>query len=161
MTITTRKLSDRHEEDLAAILGGQMTKGSGNQFNDPMDGKHEYGSQRYTFAWDGKSSLGRSVSVSREMWAKAVDQARSFLPMVALRLYRSERLQVDMDLVAVEVNTFAEILETANRTPQEVVRALEIEGVIKPVHWAPDGEYWSQVLSDGMDDGDYVLKPRG
>lgn len=130
MTLTTRKMSDRHEEDLAALLDGRMTRGSGNQHNDPMDGKHGYSSQRYVFAWDGKSSLGRSVSVTREMWTKAVEQARWARPMLGLRLYRDERLtMVDVDLIAVEANTFAEMLDDANRVPEleAQIKALETQ----------------------------------
>lgn len=116
---TTRQMSDRHEADVAALLGGRVTVGSGNQHNDPMDGKHGYKEARYTFAWDGKCSLGQSVSVTRPMWEKAVDQARAFRPMLALRLWRDTRLTTtDVDLIAVEANTFAEILDDANRVPE-------------------------------------------
>jgi len=116
---TTRQMSDRHEADIAALLGGRVTVGSGNQHNDPMDGKHEYKEARYTFAWDGKCSLGKSISVSQEMWTKAKEQARAFLPLLALRLWRDERLtSTNLDLIALDANTFAEVLEDANRVPE-------------------------------------------
>lgn len=116
---TTREMSDRHEADIAALLDGRVTVGSGNQHNDPMDGKHGYMSQRYTFAWDGKCSLANSISVSVPMWQKAVDQARAFRPLLALRLWKDTRLTMtNLDLIAVEANTFAEMLEDANRVPQ-------------------------------------------
>lgn len=126
---TTREMSDRHEADIAALLGGRVTVGSGNQHNDPMDGKHGYKEARYTFAWDGKCSLANSISVSIPMWQKAVDQARAFHPLLALRLWRDTRLTMtNLDLIAVEANTFAEMLEDANRVPEleaEVARLRE------------------------------------
>lgn len=115
MSLTTRKMSGRHEQDLAAALDGRVTKGSGSTFRDQADGKQEYGSAAYVFAWDGKSTLGKSVSITREMWAKIVEQAHWALPALPVRFYRDERLtQVDLDLVAVELETFAQMQRDAN-----------------------------------------------
>ena len=40
---------------LVTIFGGRQTRGSGNQWKDPLDGKQAHDSGEYVFAWDGKS----------------------------------------------------------------------------------------------------------
>lgn len=108
-------MSDRHESHLAALFEGRMTRGSGNQFRDQMDGKQEYQSGAYVFAWDGKATLSKSVSVSLDMWRKAVEQAHWAIPIIPLRFYGNERLtQVEADLVVIEAETLAEIQRDAN-----------------------------------------------
>lgn len=115
MTLTTRKMSSRHEADLAQVLGGRVTRNSGSVWVDTADGKHD-GSQAFSFAWDGKATLGKSISVTRAMVAKVRDQAGPHIPMIPLRWYRDEALvQVDIDLVAVPLSVFAEMLTLANK----------------------------------------------
>jgi hypothetical protein len=98
---TTRAMSDRHEDHLADLFAGRKTRGSGNQSRDQMDGKQEYRSQRYVFAWDGKATLGKSIGVTLEMWRKAKEQAHWAIPVLPLRWYANERLtDVAADLVA-------------------------------------------------------------
>lgn len=115
MSKTTRDMSDRHEDHLADVLSGRKTKGSGNQFRDQMDGKQSYREEHYVFAWDGKSTLGKSVSVTREMWAKAEEQSHWATPILPLRFYANARLtQVDADLVVVDLDVFAQMQHDAN-----------------------------------------------
>ena len=115
MTLTTRKMSDRHEEDLADLLGGTRTRNSGAVWSDQSDG-HMLASEEYwRFAWDGKSTLGKSIGVNRDMLAKLREQSRGLEPMLPLRWYADSRLtMVDEDWIAVEAETFAQILEEAN-----------------------------------------------
>lgn len=115
MNIATRKMSDAHETYLAALLGGRMTKGSGNQWHNPMDGRHSGMHQYYAFAWDGKATFSKSASVSLSMWDKAREQAAPEMPLIPLRFYANERLEVTLDLVVLKAETFADILEDANR----------------------------------------------
>lgn len=112
---TTRQMSDAHEIALVEALGGRRTRGSGNQAANPMDGRHSRSRTSCAFAWDGKSSLAASISVSRTMWDKAVEQAQGERPMVALRFYDTERLAVGLDLVAVTLADFSELLERSER----------------------------------------------
>ncbi len=105
-----RRMSKAHEETLAATLGGRMTRGSGNQFANPMDGRHSRYDRAVAFAWDGKSTLAASIGVSLAMWEKAVEQAHGERPMLGLRFYRTERLDVGLDLVTVRLDDFAELL---------------------------------------------------
>lgn len=112
---TTRDMSDRHEADLVELLGGRRTPGSGNQFNNQMDGRHRRYDDAYAFAWDGKATFGKSIGVTREMWAKAREQSGDECPLLALRWYDNERLHVGLDLVVVDIHDFVELLEAARK----------------------------------------------
>lgn len=92
-----------------------MTRGSGNQFANPMDGRQDRYEAPVAFAWDGKSTLAASVSVTREMWEKAMLQAHGERPMLALRFYDSDRLKVGIDLVVISLHDMVELLELAGR----------------------------------------------
>lgn len=130
---TTRQMSDRHEEFLANLLGGRVVRGSGNQAHDQMDGKGHLQDQHYAFAWDGKSSLGQSIGVTRAMWAKAKEQAGMYLPMLALRFYRNNRLtEVDMELVCMEAETAADVIRDAN-----LYRVIQEQGCLRGNHHFP------------------------
>jgi hypothetical protein len=111
-------MSDAHEIFLADLLDGRRAVGSGNQFNDQMDGRNRRYATRYALAWDGKATLSGSVSVSRAMWAKAVEQSHGETPMLALRFYDTERLAVGRDLVVLDAHDFAEILAAARAHAQ-------------------------------------------
>jgi hypothetical protein len=115
MNITTRKMSDAHEAWLVDLFGGRMTKGSGNQWHNQMDGRQNSRQQYYAFAWDGKATLGKSVGVTREMWKKAVQQAGAERPMLPLRWYDTEQLKVGLDLVVVSADDLACLIKDANR----------------------------------------------
>lgn len=108
------RMGDRHENDLVAALGGYKTRGSGAQWRDQMDGRLNRLVHRFAFAWDGKSTLARSISVTRAMWAKAREQASGERPMLALRFYDTEKLDVGLDLVVLSLDDFTELLERAN-----------------------------------------------
>lgn len=124
MSKTTRDMSDRHEEHLAALFEGRCTRGSGNQARDQMDGKQAYRSQHYVFAWDGKSTLSLSIMVTRAMWEKAQEQAHWAIPILPLRFYANSRLTaVDADLVVLEATVLADLQRDAN-----AYRALVAEG---------------------------------
>lgn len=106
-------MGDKHEQHLAETLDMRQTRGSGNQWRDQMDAKHDRTSTQYAFAVDGKSTLAKSISISREMWAKAVEQAGGERPMLGLRFYDSGALKVHADLAACDLLDFAELLQAA------------------------------------------------
>lgn len=111
---TTRDLSDRHEIYLAELLGGRRTRGSGNQFADQMDGKNNRHTTPHALIWDGKATRGKSVGLSREMWAKAVEQSHGLTTVLALRWYSpGNALRPELDLIAMQADDFAELLSDA------------------------------------------------
>lgn len=111
----TMDMSKRHEVFLAALFRGRKTKGSGNQWTDQLDGKQPRGSGELVFAWDGKSTLGKTLSIGLGMWAKALDQTRPWeTPMLALRFYTTDRLdKVALDLAVVQVDVLASLQQEA------------------------------------------------
>lgn len=108
-----RKMSDAHEKWLVSILGGRITPGSGSSWSNQMDGRHNHYTDEgeFSFAWDGKSTLGKSVTITRDMIEKAIEQAASEEPMLAFRFYANEELDVDHDWIAVKADVFADMLE--------------------------------------------------
>ena len=108
-----KKMGDAHEERMVEALGGRPTRGSGNQAHDPMDGKHTRLEVRFGFAWDGKSTRGKSIGVTREMWDKAVEQAQDRRPMLGLCFYDDDRLRNYTDLIVVTMDDFQEVLQAA------------------------------------------------
>jgi len=134
MSLTTRKMSDAHEEWLVDLFGGRKTKGSGNQWHNQMDGRTSSREVAYAFAWDGKSTLGKSVGVTREMWTKAVEQAVPERPMLPLRWYANERLESALDLVVLSAYDLAELIDSANRW-----EAAKANGCLLGMHTSHDG----------------------
>lgn len=114
--INRKKMGDAHEKFLAKLFGGRQTRGSGNQWKDPADGRNDH-EEPYAFAWDGKSTLASSISISRMMWAKIIDQAHGERPMLAVRFYDNSALDVGFDLAVVRADDLAEMREEilANR----------------------------------------------
>lgn len=112
---TTRKMSDRHENDLVAVLGGERTRNSGAVWSDQGD-VHQTGMEgHYRFGMDGKSTLGKSISITREMLTKLREQCRGLEPALPLRFYADDRLtMVDEDWIAIELETFAQMQADAN-----------------------------------------------
>lgn len=130
MSPTTRKMSDRHEQDLVAILGGERTRNSGAVWSDQADGHQTGSEEHWRFAWDGKSTLGKSIGVSREMWLKLGEQSRGLEPLLPLRFYANDRLtEVDLDLGAVDLETLAALISDAN-----AYRRMEDVGCAQGIH---------------------------
>lgn len=127
---TTRKMSDRHEDDIVAVLGGERTRNSGAVWSDQGD-VHQTGlDQHWKFGMDGKSTLGGSISINREMLAKIREQCRGLEPALPLRWYRDDRLtMVDEDWITLELDTFAQILDDAN-----AYRRIKEAGCLDGVH---------------------------
>jgi hypothetical protein len=106
------EMAKRHEAFLAKLFKGRQMKGSGNKQSGQMDGRQDAHRQAFAFAWDGKSTYGASMTISRRMWDKAVEQSHFERPMIALRFYANFRLQDSecLDLVVVSAHDQAEIM---------------------------------------------------
>lgn len=113
MSKTTRQMSDAHEAYLQSMLGGRANRGSGNQWNNQIDGRNNALDEPFAFAWDGKSTLGKSIGVTKEMWDKAIEQSHGERPMLALRWYADERLRDRdcLDLAVIPLDDLVEMRE--------------------------------------------------
>lgn len=142
---------DAHEAFLVSLFGGRQARGSGNQWRQPMDGRTSRKHLRFAFAWDGKSTIGKSLSIPLSMIRKAKEQAGGHRPMIALRFYDSDQpfaLKSIEDWVAVKAQDMAEVLQEAN-TLAKIEGALE-EMVNGDVVWdAPGLLGWIQEIREG------------
>ncbi|MEV5568172.1 hypothetical protein AB0L54_35760, partial [Streptomyces sp. NPDC052196] len=63
-----------------------------------------------------KSTLGKGITNTRAMWAKALEQAGGERPMLTLRWYDDASLtRVGIDLAACDLLDFAEMREDAEK----------------------------------------------
>jgi hypothetical protein len=107
-------MSDLHEQTIASDFGVAVNPGSGNQFANPGDGRSDQKTTRFAFCWDGKSTLGNSISVTRSMWAKIKEQSRREQPMIQLCFYDTDRLDSGLYLVVTERQDFMDMWHVAN-----------------------------------------------
>ncbi len=110
-----RRMSDRHEGFVAKLFGVRVTPGSGNQWAKPADGRTDANQAKFGFAWDCKATRAASISVSLEMWNKIKIQSHNELPMIPIRFYLSDRLDQFVDLVVLDLNDLAYMMEEANK----------------------------------------------
>lgn len=108
-----RKMSDAHEAHLAEVYGGRLTPGSGNGFANPMDVRQSRYESAIAWAIDGKSTRGKSISITRDMLEKAVEQAGAERPLLALRFYDDDRLRSYEDWALVREDDLLELIEKA------------------------------------------------
>ena len=108
-------MARRHEEFLAELFGGRKSRGSGSQWQDQGDGRNNRMTDpEFAFAWDGKSTRGKGITIERTMIAKIREQAGGERPALALRWYDTDDLKViGEDWVAVPAADFAEMLAGA------------------------------------------------
>jgi hypothetical protein len=105
----TARMGELHEIHLAEINGGRKSTSSGNQWDDPNDGRNHH-DDSFAFSWDGKSTKGKSISVSLEMLAKIREQAGPERPELGLRWYGDEMLSsVLEDWIAIPDVDFEEM----------------------------------------------------
>lgn len=107
---TTQEMGERHEAYLAKINGGNMHRASGAVWFDPADGSNPR-DDALAFAWDGKSTLGKGINVTRDMLAKITDQSMGCRPQIGLRFYDNPNLDdIAYDWVAVPGDNWEEVL---------------------------------------------------
>lgn len=126
-----QQMADAHEQDIAEWIGGVQHKGSGNQWSRQMDVSNGEKLVPFPLAADGKATLGKSISVTRDMWLKAVAQTFNKIPTIWLRFYKDESLrEVSTDLVVIERREFLEILEAArtHKTLENQLMELAMKG---------------------------------
>jgi hypothetical protein len=109
-----KTMSLKHEDALASWFNTKVNPGSGNQFSKQGDGRNNAHTQEFAFCWDGKATLSRSISVTREMLKKIREQSHRERPMIALRFYDNDRLTEAEDWAVIPMDDFRELLERAN-----------------------------------------------
>ncbi len=108
------RMGELHEEFLAVLNGGRKSKASGSTWKDQADGRGNELTEHFAFAWDGKSTRGQSIAVSRDMITKIREQAASERPQLGLRFYGTDDLQqVDEDWIAIPAADYGELLAAA------------------------------------------------
>lgn len=105
-----KDMGDKHEKTLAEAFGARVSPGSGNQWHKPADGRQNRYEVPFAFAWDGKSTRAKSISVTREMLDKIVEQAHGERPMIGLRFYGDDRLRQHEDWVVLRLDDLVEML---------------------------------------------------
>lgn len=119
------KMAQSHESYVAQVLGAGVNRGSGNQWRAQMDGRTSRMHKLFAFAWDCKATLAKSMSISRKMWDKAVEQAQGERPALPLRFYDDESLRTYEDLIVLRFEDFAELLYKANEVTPMIVLCVE------------------------------------
>lgn len=114
MTADRIKMSKQHEQFLAELIGGQRNKGSGSQWTAQGDGRASRMKHAYGFMTEGKSTCGIEIKLTREIVAKAIEQAGGERVLFGLRWYEDESLRkVTWDIVGLFADDFGEILAAA------------------------------------------------
>jgi hypothetical protein len=125
-------MGDLHEQDIAEWIGGRQTKGSGNQWHNQMDAKNGINRVSFPIAGDGKATLGKSLSDTRELWTKFTEQSFGEIPAHFKRFYADQTLRrVDLDLVTIRVDDFVRILEAARKWAKREALMNQTEEVLQ------------------------------
>lgn len=112
-TPPTARMGELHEIYLAEVNAGRKSRASGSQWTDPADGRNAH-DEPYALAWDGKSTLGKSISLTLDMLRKIREQALGEIPELGLRWYGTGDLKkVLEDWVALPGDDLKEILSSA------------------------------------------------
>jgi hypothetical protein len=112
------RLSQLHEEDIAGWFSdGQRHPGSGNQFTKPLDGRTGFAGE-WDFAWDCKAAMPgtKSISVTRGMLDKLLEQCHGRRPLLPLRFYDTEQgdYRQHHDLIVIRASDAIALLEYAD-----------------------------------------------
>lgn len=110
---TTQKMGEKHEERLALAFGGARMPGSGNQWHHQTDVRNAH-DLPFAFAVDGKSTMGKGITITRDMLDKLIEQAAGERPALGLRWYGSGDLDdVAEDGVYIRLPDWEEVLTAA------------------------------------------------
>ena len=149
---TTRQMSDAQEEHIAEVFGVRRTRGSGNQFRDQMDDRGHRMDEAVALAFDGKSTLGDSISIKKADLDKADEQAYGEAPVMAYRFYDDWTLKNFQDRYLVTENTLLELVQRSRRlsaVEEAVTRLAEgesVQAVFEEIPYDEDGGELSLVV---------------
>lgn len=124
MAVDRNEMARLHEEFLAELNGGRDSRGSGQTWQDQGDGRNNRITTEFAFAWDGKATRGKSITVDRAMIDKIREQAAGERPEIGLRWYDTDDLRrVGEDWVAIPAADYGELL-AAGRLAAEAENSL-------------------------------------
>lgn len=110
---STSEMGRRHVERAAEALGAVPSAGSGNRWQNPADGRSPHDAP-YPVALEGKSTRGKSITVTLDMLAKLREQALGEHPVLPMCWYGTDDLTVvTEDWAAVPLDFLAELLASA------------------------------------------------
>lgn len=135
----TAEMGRIHEDYIAAVLRGRRTRASGSQWFDQGDVRNNH-DEPFAFCADGKSTKGKSITVTLAMIAKVREQAQGERPALPLRWYGNDNLdQVLEDWFLVTGPDMEELLDAARAwaavqaslgvaAPEDLVGRLSLQG---------------------------------
>lgn len=110
---STSEMGRRHVERAAGALGCVPSAGSGNRWQNPADGRSGH-DDPYPLALEGKSTRGKSLTVTLDMIAKLREQSLGENPVLPLCWYGTDDLtEVLEDWAAVPLDFLSEVLTSA------------------------------------------------
>ena len=111
------RLSRLHEADIASWFDGTQHVGSGNQYHHQGDGRTGYHGE-WDFRWDCKAAMPgtQSITVTRAMIDKLIEQCHGARPMLPMRFYDNERggFNPNHDLVVLRADDAIALVEFAD-----------------------------------------------
>lgn len=110
---STTEMGRRHIERVANALGITPSAASGSKWQNPADGRSAH-DLPYPIAVEGKSTRGKSLTITLDMIAKLREQSLGETPVLPLLWYGTDDLtEVTEDWAAVPLDFLAELLASA------------------------------------------------
>lgn len=107
---------EKFEHYCREILGLEGTPGSGNQWHDKGDGTTRDVYDPWPIQIDAKTTMGKTFSINRNQIEDWIDQAVSSGRRFAMPVrFLKTRYKGDTDLVVIDFNDFAELVDTSRR----------------------------------------------
>jgi hypothetical protein len=132
MAVDKHRMGLLHEEFLAAAVGGRRSKSSGAHWTDKADGRANHLTDEFAFAFDGKSTRGDSISITRAMLAKVREEADGERPMIGARFYDTDDLkEVSEEWVLITAADFAGMREAAVAREESHERITTLENELR------------------------------
>jgi hypothetical protein len=112
VAVDRMRMSQQHEAAAAALVGGERSPGSGNQWKGPADGRSSRIKNEYGWVLECKATCGQGIEITRRIIDKLAGQAEGERPLILMRWYADESLEgVSHDLAAMTWADFREVMD--------------------------------------------------
>ena len=129
---STTEMGRRHIEHVAEVLGIEPSAASGSKWQNPADGRSAH-DLPYAIAVEGKSTRGKSLTITLEMIAKLREQALGENPVLPLLWWGTDDLSVvTEDWAAVPLAFLGELLSSARKWVEYEVSQPEPGAAVMP-----------------------------